>query len=101
MGVVSRVEVYDPSNPERPLVRISVPGEVVKEQIRKDVKVGITLKIDVGDKTKRRTFNVKVYDEAIRRALESYVDSLLLRVITITSEESVAGEYKLADIKTE
>lgn len=99
--VASRIEIYDPNNPEKPIARITVPGEVIKEQIRKDVKIGITLKIDVGDKTKRKTFNIKVYDESIRKALENYINSLLLRVVSVTTEESVAGEYRFADIKSE
>lgn len=101
MGTVARIEVYDPNNPEKAIAKITVPGEVVKEQIRKDVKVGVTLKIDIGDKTKRKTFNIKVYDESIKKALEEYANSLIVRVISVTSEESVAGEYKLADIKSE
>lgn len=101
MVVVSRIEVYDPNSPEKPIAKITVPGEVVRNQIRKDVKVGVTLKIDVGDKTKRKTFNIKVHDEALRKALEDYVNNLVLRVVAITTEESVSGEYKLADIKSE
>lgn len=98
---ISRIEVYDLNEPDKPIAKIVVPGDVVKDQIRKDVKVGVTLKINVGDKTKKKTFNIRVYDENLRKMLEDYVNSLVVRVVSITSEESVAGEYKLADIKSE
>ena len=101
MGVMTRIEVIDPNIPEKPLIKLTVPGSVVPEQIRKSIQVGLTLKIDLGDKTKKKTTTIKVFDEDLRRLLEDYVNSLEIRLVEIESEERVIGEIKLSDIKSE
>ena len=101
MGVVTRIEVVDPSNPEKPILRMTVPGPVAPSAIRKGLQVGITIKVDVGGKTRRRTATVKVSDEELRRAIEAYVDSLEVRLVEVSSEERVVGGLRLSDIASE
>lgn len=102
MGIMTRIEVIDPKiGPEKPLARITVPGTLVPEQIKKVLQVGLTLKIDLGDKTKKKTTTIKIYDEDLKAKLEEYVNSLQIRLVEIESEERVVGEIKLSDIKSE
>ena len=99
MGQVStRIEVLDPTG-STTLARMVVPGEVTKEAIRKELHVGVSLVVDLGDKKKRKTFTIKIFDDDLKRALEAYVDSLRVLLTTIESEEHVAGEYTLGEIR--
>jgi len=100
-GVLTRIEVVDPQNPEKPLARITVPGTLVPEQIKKDIRIGITLKIDLGDKKKSKTATIKIYDDELKKKLEEYINNIELRLYEIESEEKIAGEYKLSEIKSE
>lgn len=96
----TRIEVYDPSQ-DKPIARIVVPGELTKEQIRKELRVGITLTVDLGDKKKKKTFTLKIYDDELQRRLEEYVDNLVVRLTILESEERTGGEFTLGELKTE
>ena len=98
--MATKIEVYDPNNPEKPLARITVPGEVAREQIQKEIRIGVTLRIDLGDRVKRKSFAIKIYDERLRRELENYINSLIVRLTAITSNEESRGELRLGDIRT-
>lgn len=99
-SVASKIEVIDPSMPEKPVVQIVVPGEVVPEQIRKDLRIGLTIKVELGEKKKSRTANIKIYDEDLRSKIEEYVNSFVVVIKQLSTEESVKGEVKMRDIKT-
>jgi len=101
MGIITRIEVIDPKIPEKPLAKITVPGTVVKEQIKKELRIGLTLKIDLGDKVKKKTVTIKIFDEDLKKKLEEYIDSIELNLVEIESEEHVVGKIKLGDIKSE
>ncbi|MEM4430118.1 MAG: hypothetical protein QXM08_03075 [Thermofilaceae archaeon] len=98
---LSRIEVVDPRNPEKPVASFTVPGEVEKEQVRKSLRIGIVLKVSTGGRTRRKTFTVKVLDEDLERRIKAYVDSLTVRVTTIVSEESKSKEFTLSDVELE
>ena len=99
--IASRIEVIDPKIPEKPLARIVVPGDVIKEQIKKELRIGLTIKIDLGDKVKKKTVTVKVYDDELRKKIEEYVNSIVLRIVSITSEEQIRGEITLSEVRSE
>ena len=102
MGIMTRIEVIDPKvGAEKPLVRITVPGTVVPEQIKKILQVGLTLKIDLGDKVKKKTATIKIFDDELKTKLEEYIESLNIRLVEIESDERIIGELKLSDIKSE
>jgi len=101
MSVSTRVEVYDPANPDKPIARVIVPGELTKEQLRKELKVAVTLNIDLGEKKKKKTFPVKIFDEQLKKRLAEYVDNLIVKLIIVESEERTGGEFMLSEIKTE
>jgi len=95
----TKVEVYDPGM-ERPLARVIVPGDITQKQLRKEIKVGVTLIIDLGDKKKKKTFTVPIADEELRRRLEEYVGSLRVKLAIIESEERAGEEIPLGDVGT-
>jgi len=94
----TKIEVYEPEA-DKPLARLIVPGDITRNQLRKEIRVGVTLVVDLGDKKKRKTFTVKVYDEELRRRLEEYVNSLVVRLSTIEAEERAGEEITLGDVK--
>jgi len=96
--ILTKIEVIDPQIPEKPLGKIVVPGTLVPEQIRKELRIGLTLKIDLGEKTKKKTFTIKVYDEELKKAILKYIENITLKLIEIENEERVLGELKVADI---
>lgn len=101
MRTATRIEVVDPNIPDKPLTRLTVPGEIVPDQVKKEVRIGVTLKIDLGDKVKKKTVTVKIHNEELKNQLEEYVDSILLRMITLRTEEAVRGEISLKLVKSE
>jgi len=101
MGILSRLEVVDPQIPDKPLAKISVPGTVTPEQLRKEIRIGLTIKIDLGDKTRKKTVTIKIFDEELKKKLEEYINNIQIRIYEIESEERIAGELKMAEIKSE
>lgn len=101
MKTSTRVEVIDPNIPDKPLARLIVPGEVVPEQVKKEIRIGVTLKIDLGDKVKKKTVTVKIQDDDLKKKLEEYVDSILLRMVSLRTEEDIRGEISLKFVKSE
>lgn len=98
--ISTRIEVID-ANRDVSLARIVVPGEVVPEQIRKDLRVNVVLIVDAGEKTKKKTVNIKIYDDDLMKRLEEYVDNLVkVRLVAVSTTEEVRGELSLSDIKT-
>jgi len=95
----TKVEVYDPGM-ERPLARVIVPGDITQKQLKKEIKVGVTLVVDLGDRKKKKTFTVPITDENLRRALEDYVGSLRVRLSIIESEERAGEEIPLGALGT-
>lgn len=100
MPTSTRIEVYDP-NMDKPVTRIIVPGDITKDQLKKEIKVGVTLIIDLGDKKKKKTFTIKIFDEELKQRLEEYIDSLIVKLSLLETEERVGGELTLGDIKTD
>ena len=100
MPTSTKIEVYDP-NMDKPVTRIIVPGDITKDQLKKEIKVGVTLIIDLGDKKKKKTFTIKIFDEALKQQLEDYINSLIVKLSVLETEERVGGEITLADIKTD
>ena len=101
MGVSTRVEVYDPANPEKPIVRLSVPGEVTPRQIRKSIRIGIKLVVDLGDKKKQKTFNLPIHDEELVQRLNQYIDNLEVRLTRVESHEETISAVKMSEIREE
>lgn len=102
MGIATQIEILDPrASEEKPLARITVSGTVTPEQIKKELRIGLVIKVDTGEKKKRKTFTVKLADEELKKKLEEYVNSLKIRLVEIESEERVVGELKLSDIRSE
>jgi len=100
MPTSTKIEVTDP-NSDKPAVRIIVPGEITKEQLKKEVKVGVTLSIDLGDKRKKKTFTIKIFDEALKKQLEDYINSLIVTLSVLETNERIGEEISLGDIKTD
>lgn len=100
MGISTKIEVYDP-NMEKPVTRIIVPGDITKEQLKKEIRVGVTLVIDLGDKKKKKTFTIKIFDDELKTRLEDYIDSLIVKLSVLETEERIGGELTLGDIKTD
>lgn len=100
MNTNTRIEVFDP-NMDKSVTRIIVPGDVTKEQLKKEIKVGVTLIIDLGDKKKKDTFTIKIFDEKLKQELENYINSLSVKLSLLETEERTGGELSLADIKTD
>lgn len=102
MKVSTRIELIDPNDEKgEPLVKVTVPGEVTSEQIKKDIRVSVSLKIDLGNKNKRKSAEIEIIDDDIKRKLEEYVNNLTLRIFAMNTNEEIRGEYKLQDIKSE
>jgi len=99
LATSTKIEVYDPAM-ERVLVRVIVPGDITQKQLRKEVKVGVTLIIDLGGKKRKKTFTVPVADEDLKRWLESYVGSLRVKMTIIESEERTGEEIPLGAVGT-
>jgi len=97
--VATRIEVFEPGA-EKALMHMTVPGEVVIDQVRKSLKVAIELIIDVGDKKKKKSATVKIRDESLLRAIEEYVDSLVLKLTAVRTQEEIIGEAELGEVKT-
>lgn len=100
MTTLSRIEVVD-SGQDKPYLKLTVPGEVVKEQIKKEIKVSVTLSVDVGDKKKRTTAQIKILDEDLKNQLIEYLDDLIVRIYKVSTDENVSNEFKLKDLKPE
>lgn len=100
MPVSTKIEVIDP-HADKPVARLIVPGDIVIEQIRKEIRIGVRLSVDLGDKKRRKTFTIKIFDENLRKALEEYINNMYIVLSTLTTEENIKGEYKLGEIKTE
>lgn len=102
MKVSTRIELIDPNDEnEEPLIKLTVPGEITPEQIKKDIRVSVSLKIDLGNKIKRKSAEVEIIDDEIKRKLEEYVNNLTLRIFAMNTSEEIRGEYKLQDIKSD
>ena len=97
--VSTRVEVFEPGADE-PIAGMTVPGTVTVDAIRKELRVGITIIVNLGDKRKKKTFTLEITDPELRERLEEYVDSLSLVLTEVEYEERTLGEYRLADVKT-
>jgi len=98
--VSTRIEVYEPGS-EKPLARVTVPGEVTPAQLRKELRVAVTLVVDLGDKRRKKTFPIKISDDGLKARLEEYVDGLVVRLTIVEMEERVGGEYRLGEIRSE
>ena len=96
----TRVEIYDDRAGDKPLTHITVPGVIVPDQISKELKVGLTIRIDLGDKTKKKTIAINVYDEELKKAIEDYINSMRLRLVILSTEESIGGELKISEIRS-
>ena len=96
----TRIELFD-ENIEKPLLRITVPGNITKDQLKKELRVAVTLIVDLGDKKKRTTVPIKIFDEELKSTLEKYIETFSVVLTRITTEEEVEGEFKLSDIPTE
>jgi len=99
--VYTKVEVVDPNNPEKPLVTLSVPGEVTTRQIRKKTRVAVSLIIDLGDKRKQKTFTVPILDEELAEKINKYIDDLVVTLTIVEVNERAGEEVRLADIRSE
>lgn len=101
MGVSTRIEVYDPTNPDRAVAHITVPGEISPKQIRKSVKIGIKLVVDLGDKKKQKTFNLPIQDDELVKLLNQYIDNLEVRLTRVESHEETISTLKMSEIREE
>jgi hypothetical protein len=97
--VSSRIEIVDP-NADKVIARITVPGEVTHRQITKEVRIGVTVVVDLGDKKKKKTFTVNILDDELKKRLDEYIDSLVVRIYRVETEDQLVGEVKMGEVKT-
>lgn len=98
----TRIDVFDPRNLAEPIASVSVPGEVTKEQISKSLRVGVTIVVALGGrKKKRKTFVLSIQDEGLKRALDEYVNNLLVKMTLVSFSERSLGELKMGEIRLE
>ena len=98
-SIFTRVEIYEPDNIEKPLAVVSVPEPITEENIRKTIKVGVTI-IVKGEKKKKKTFTLPIRDEKLKKELEKYVESLKVKIIETETEEHEKKEIDLGMVKT-
>ena len=106
MKVASRIILLNKNNPDQPLGSFVVPGLVSPEDIRKSIKLSVTVIVPVGDgkKKKKKTITVgtssgKKSDPELIGRLNQLLENYIIRIVREETNEEVLDEIALSDVE--